>query len=47
MSDDSELSEYGFWDKGYLRGEIAICDDIIDDLNNILIKYNKKQWHQV
>ena len=43
MSDDSELSEYGFWDKGYLRGEIAICDDIIDDLNNILIKYNEKQ----
>lgn len=31
MSDDSELSEYGFWDKGYLRGKIAICDDIIDD----------------
>ena len=28
--------------KGYLRGKIAICDDIIDDLNNILIKYNKK-----
>ena len=47
MSDDCELSEYGFWDKGYLRGKIAICDDIIDDLNNILIKYNKKQWHQV
>ena len=37
MSDDSELSEYGFWDKGYLRGKIVICDDIIDDLNNILI----------
>ena len=36
MSDDSELSEYGFWDKGYLRGKIAICDDIIDDLNNTL-----------
>jgi hypothetical protein len=46
MSDDSSLSEYGFWDKGYLCGKIAICDDIIDDLNNILIKYNK-QWHQV
>lgn len=43
MSDDSELSEYGFWDKWYLRGKITICDDIIDDLNNILIKYNKKQ----
>ena len=37
MSDDSELSEYGFWDKGYLCGKIAICDDIIDDLNKILI----------
>ena len=37
MSDDSELSEYGFWDKGYLCGKIAICDDIIDDVNNILI----------
>ena len=36
MSDDSELSEYGFWDKGYLRGKIAICDDIIDDLNCLL-----------
>ena len=43
MSDDSELSEYGFWDKGYLRGKIAICDDIIDDLNNILI--GKENWY--
>lgn len=37
MSDDSELSEYGFCDKGYLRGKIAICDEIIDDLNKILV----------
>lgn len=37
MSDDSELSEYGFWYKGYLRGKIEICDDIIDDFNNIFI----------
>lgn len=37
MSDDNELSEYGFWDKGYLRGKIAIRDDIIDDLNKVLI----------
>ena len=37
MSDDSELSEYGFWDKGYLRGKITICDEIIDDLNKILV----------
>lgn len=43
MSDDSELSEYGFWDKGYLRGKIVICDDIIDDLNNILI--GKENWY--
>ena len=43
MSDDSELSEYGFWDKGYLRGKIAICDDIIDDLNKILI--GEVEWY--
>lgn len=35
MTDDQNLSSHGFWDKGYLQGKIAICDELIDILKNI------------
>lgn len=42
MPNDKNLSNNGFWDKGYLQGKIAMCDEFIDELQVVLEEISKE-----